>query len=89
MTGGQGTEVFADPSHRTKVMAKPIFNMVSSTKNLDEIKMIDVLRFKKYISYYIIHNRNGDFSKFVSNAKAPVEHLFDNREFCDESWCFI
>ena len=78
----------ADPSHRTKVMVKPVFNLVTKTKKLDEVKMIDALRLKKYVSCYISQNRNGDFDKFVSNAKAPVEHLFDNHEFCDDSWCY-
>ena len=78
----------ADPSHRTKVMVKPVFNLVTKTKKLDEVKMIDTLRFKKYVSCYITQNRNGDFEKFVNNAKAPVEHLFDNHEFCDHTWCY-
>ena len=69
-------------------MSRPIFNLVQGTKNPDEIKMIDALRLKTYISCYILQNRNGDFDKFVANAKAPVEHLFDNHEFCDESWCY-
>ena len=86
---GMGQPKFlADPTHRTKVMSRPIFNLVQGTKNPDEIKMIDALRLKKYISCYILQNRNGDFDKFVANAKAPVEHLFDNHEFCDESWCY-
>ena len=50
--------------------------------------MIDALRLKKYVSCYIVQHRNGDFETFVANAKAPVEHLFDNHEFCDESWCY-
>ena len=36
----------ADPSHRTKVTVKPVFNLVTKTKKLDEVKMIDALRLK-------------------------------------------
>ena len=40
------------------------------------------------MSPVITQNRNGDFEKFTSNTKVPVGHLFDNHEFCDESWCY-
>ena len=56
-----------DPSHRTKVMVKPVFNLVTKTKKLDEVKMIDALRLNRYVSCYIAQNRNGDFEKLQSN----------------------
>ena len=28
------------------------------------------------------------FEEFVTNAKTPIEHLFQNHTFCDESWCY-
>ena len=87
-SGVSQPKFLADPTHRTKVMVRPIFGLVQSTKNPDEVKMIDALRLKKYVSCYIVQHRNGDFETFVANAKAPVEHLFDNHEFCDESWCY-
>jgi hypothetical protein len=78
-------EFLADPAHRTKVMAKPIFALVKKTRKQDEVKKVDALRLKKYISCYINQYWNGDFDYFVSNAMAPVEHLFDNHAFCDNS----
>ena len=36
----------ADSSYRTKVMVKPVFNLVTKTKKLDEVKIIDALRSK-------------------------------------------
>ena len=62
--------------------------MVSITKNPDEIKNIEALRLKKYTGCYISKNRTGDFEQFVRNAKAPIEHLFGNHQFCDKSWCW-
>ena len=77
----------ADPSHRIKVMAKPIFAMVTNNKDQSKLKMIDALRIKKYIGCYILQNRNKDFNTFVRNASAPIEHMFNNHAFCDSSWC--
>ena len=83
------TPVFlADPSHRVKVMGKAIFKLVSKTKNKDEVKTIDALRLKKYFSLYIAQNKMKPFEEFVTNAKAPIEHLFQDHTFCDESWCY-
>ena len=52
-----------------------------------QIKMIEALRIKKYIGYYIFQNRNKDFDTFVQNAVAPIEHMFNGHSFCDPSWC--
>ena len=43
---------------------------------------------KKYTSFYIMQNRQGDFKKFVENARAPIEHLFYEHAYCDASWCW-
>ena len=75
----------ADPGHRIKVMVKPIFAKVSKTK---PIKNIDAMRIKKYTSCYIVQNREGDFNKFVANALAPIEHLFNEHSYCDAEWCW-
>ena len=41
------TEFLADPSHRIKVMAKPLFKLAKiESKNPDKCKKIDVLRLK-------------------------------------------
>ena len=78
----------ADPSHRIKVMAAPVFKLVSSSKDPDRVKNIDALRLKKYFSCYINQNRSISFQYFRDNAFAPAEHLFDNHEFCDAAWCW-
>ena len=78
----------ADPGHRVKVMVKGIFAKVSKTKAINKIKNIDAMRIKKYTSCYIIQNREGDFKKFVANALAPIEHLFNEHTYCDAEWCW-
>ena len=37
----------ADPSHRIKVMYKPIFGMVSNNKDPDQLKSVDYTRIKR------------------------------------------
>ena len=54
----------ADPSHRVKVMLKPIFAMVTSTKNPDEVKHVEALRLRKYTSCYITRHRIDNFTSF-------------------------
>ena len=78
----------SDPNHRIKVMIKPIFARATKTRDNKRIKMIDALRIKKYTSLYVFQNRTGSFDKFVNNALAPVEHLFNEHSFCDSAWCW-
>ena len=78
----------ADPSHRVKVMCKAIFAMVSDTKDPDKCKTVDATRIKRYTSYYIRQNRSGPLLDFVANAKAPIEHLFNDHTWCNPSWCW-
>ena len=42
-----------DPSHRIKVMAKPIFKLVRKCKDPTKCKTIDALRIKKYIGCFV------------------------------------
>ena len=71
----------ADPSHRIKVMAKPLFkSSKSESKDPDMCKKIDALRFKKYIGYWIYQNHNLYINKMMAKASAPVEHLFNCHE---------
>ena len=69
-------------------MASTIFKLVKGTKNPRECKKIDALRLKKYIGCYIYQNRNSPLEDMVRRAKAPVEHLFNCHEWCDEQWCW-
>ena len=78
----------ADPSHRIKVMCKPIFGMVTGTKDPDKCKIVDATRIKRYASYYIRQNRSNPLAEFVKNAKAPIEHLFNDHTWCNATWCW-
>ena len=71
-------EFLADPSHRIKVMVKPIFKLCPSppVKDPGRCKTIDCLRLKKYTGCMITKCRHLPLDKFVSKAKAPIKHVF-------------
>ena len=81
---------YADPSHRIKCMAKPIYKMVTSppVKDPGRCKNIDACRVKKYTSCCIAKNRMLPIDEFCSKAKAPIEHLFNCHTWCDAEWCW-
>ena len=62
--------------------------MVVNTQDPDQCKNVDFTCIKQYNSYYIRQNRSKPLLKFFSNAKAPVEHLFNDRTWCDPLWCW-
>ena len=78
----------ADPSHRIKVMSKPIFKMVTKTKDPTKCKQINALRVKKYTGCMIYKNKNLCLKEFAIHAKAPIEHLFNDHQWCHENWCW-
>ena len=86
--GVREPKFLADPTHRIKVWIKAIYKLVKQTKKVDEVKKIDAMRLKKYISCYLNQYREGDFEYFFKNALAPLEHLFDSHIFCDKRWCW-
>ena len=92
--GGKLTNNIPEPIFRTnssnciKVMCKPIFVMVSNTKNPYRFKNIDAMRIKRYITYYVEGNRRRDLDSFVQNTNAHIEHIFNNHTWCGSSWCW-
>ena len=77
----------ADSSHRTKVVAKPIYLLVSLSKHVSSCTKVDAIRFKKYFGYIIKTNRKSSISRTMTAYNAVVKHLFDIHEFCDVKWC--
>ena len=46
-------EFLADPSHRTRVVARAIFALTTLNQDVSECKKIDALRFKRYFGYML------------------------------------
>ena len=80
-------EWFADPSHRTKVVAKSIFLLSTLPMDSSTCTKVDVIRFKKYFGYMIKENRSKKISEIVFASKAVVEHLFNCHDYCNSNWC--
>ena len=52
----------ADPSHRTKVVAKPIFALAAAPKIKSSCTKVDAIRMKKYYGYVLKTNRMKDIA---------------------------
>ena len=78
----------ADPTHRVKCVAKAIYALVSlkggagcgCTKGT-------ALRMKINWGYMLKQNREKTLADMKRACKAPVEHMFNNHEFCSSQWC--
>ena len=53
----------ADPSHRTKVVAKYVFALAMLPKRKSTCTKIDTVRFKKYFGYMLKTNRDRTIAK--------------------------
>ena len=80
-------EWLADPSHRTKVVAKLIFLLSTLPMSSSACTRVDAIRFKKYLGYMIKENRSKKISEIVFASKALVEHLFNYHDYCNSNWC--
>ena len=80
-------EWLADPSHRTKVVAKPIFLLSSLPMGSSTCTKVDAIRFKKYFDYMIKEKRSKHISEIVFASKAVVEHLFNCHEYYNIDRC--
>ena len=77
----------ADPSHRTKVVAKYMFNLATLPKSKSTCTKIDAVRVKKYFGYMLKTNRDRTIPEIKIASLAVIEHLFDNHQYCDSRWC--
>ena len=80
-------EWLVDPSYRTKVIAKSIFNLANTSKKISSCTIIDAIRFKKYVGYMLKTNRNRSISEISNASKVAIGHLFDCHGYCNISWC--
>ena len=77
----------ADPSHRTKVVAKYIFALETLPKSKSTCTKIDAVRVKKYFGYMMKTNRDRTISEIKITPLAVIEHLFDSHVYCNSRWC--
>ena len=77
------SEYYTDPSHRVRVYGKPHFQLVGKYG----MKPGHAERFKKYFTFAVHQYRHEPLAQFRNHVKASVEHVFNNHEYCDTSWC--
>ena len=80
-------EWLADPTHRTKCVAKPIYGLASANKATSLVTKLDAMQLKKYYSYFVKQSRNLPFEEMKRRSLAPLEHLFNDHRYCHSSWC--
>ena len=77
----------ADPSHRCKIVARPIFALAALSNDISDCSNVDAYRIKKYWGYVVKMNCHKSLDEFKKAIKCIVKHLFDNHEYCDHQWC--
>ena len=77
----------ADPGHRIKSVVKHFYKLASATVGVSRVNKLMAKRLKKNWGYMIRQSKLLSIEKFIENAKAPLEHMFGNHEYCKEEWC--
>ena len=80
----------ADPSHRCKVIAKPLFKLASSRKTISLLTKSDALRIKVYLACFFNINRDKgrDLNWMIKHVWCVIHHLFDDHELCTSDFCW-
>ena len=80
-------EFFADPTHRIKVVAH-FYALATAPVRVSRVTKDIAKNLKKSWGYMIRQNRHlTNVEEFVDAAKACVEHMFNNHQHCNISWC--
>ena len=77
----------AAPSHRTKVVAKYIFNLATLPKIKSTRTKIDAVRVKKDFGCMLKTNRDRTIPEIKIASLVVIEQLFDNHQYCNSRWC--
>ena len=80
-------QLLADPTHRTKIIAKPFFALVALGKSETDCTNVDAQRIKQWWGYMIKFYCDYPIEVVRKQAKAIFQHLFDNHEYYDVKWC--
>ncbi len=81
----------ADPSHRIKVIMKPVFALAKKPMKDSPVTMSDAKRLKLYVSAYIRTNRikpNMTKETMLKHIWCTLDHLFDDHSLCCPTFCW-
>ena len=79
----------ADPTHRTKVVAKPFFSLAATGKSNTDCTPVDAARIKRWWGHMIKMYRGAPFKRLKQAVDSVLEHLFDDHKYCDIKWCKV
>ena len=81
----------ADFNHRVKVIGKSVYFLATMAKRDSDVSKVTAERVKTNWGSMLKQIRHLDWEKDYTTIKskvlAPIEHMFDNHDHCDESWC--
>ena len=81
----------ADPSHRIKVIMKPVFALARKPIKDSPVTMSDAKRLKLYVSAFIRTNRikpNMTKETMLKHIWCTLDHLFDDHSLCCPTFCW-
>ena len=80
----------ADPSHRCKLISRPVFKLATAAKSVSKITKTDALRIKVYVCCFFNVNRkkNKSLEWMVEHVWCVLYHLFDDHHLCTPDFCW-
>ena len=80
----------ADPSHRCKIMGKPLYKLASQKKSDCTLTTTDANRLKVYIAFFFNQNRdkNRSLEWMQEHVWCTLYHFFDDHRYCSEEFCY-
>jgi len=92
--GGQLTEnieepkFLADPSHRKRVFARAIYNLASAPVKVSRVSKGLAGHLKYCYGACVKRYRHLTVEELSQKVYNRLEHVCDNHDKCDESWCY-
>jgi hypothetical protein len=80
-------EHLADINHRCRCLGKYLFRLANKNRSETECTKVDAERIKRNWSYCVHSGTDIPFDEFCTTMKAPLEHLFNNHDYCNAEWC--
>ena len=80
----------ADPSHRCKVIGKPLFKLASMKKSDCTLSSVDANRLKIYTACFfnMVRKQKRDISYVLDHVWCILHHYFDDHQFCTSDFCY-
>ena len=77
----------ADPTHRVKTIAKYFFQLAQKPLYQSPVTKDLALKMKQYFGYMLKQQRYNTLDEIRHASKAPLQHLFNDHNYCETSWC--